>query len=369
MEDMPRKLPLHVVRERSRHGRVKFYYRPDKDSPRVRLPDDPSSAEFDTAYKAAVAGESASAKPPRDGPAIGLRWLVARYQESADWAGLAYGTRRARSNIFLNAIAKSQNMDFRDIDRLTMEESIDARRETPGQAGSFLKAMRGLFQWALRNGHVDADPTADVRPPRYESDGFLPWDMDDWVKFCGKWKIGTMPRKAAELLIYTGLRRSDVVRVGRQHMKGNILTIKTMKTGTTVSVELPQSLMNMLADTRGLHFITSSYDKPFTKESFGNWFRDRCNDAGITNKSAHGIRKLAATIAANDGATTHELMSQFGWSTTKQAETYTRGADRARLGVKSSRRIADQIANAVSPHPKSGAGIRAKSLAKSKAKK
>lgn len=52
-----------------------------------------------------------------------------------------------------------------------------------------------------------------------------------------------------------------------------------------------------------------------------------------------------------------------------EAAGYKIGADRARLGVKSSRRIADQIANTVSPHPKSGAGIRAKSLAKSKAKK
>lgn len=368
MEDMPRKLPLHVVKERTRHGRVKFYYRPDKSMPRVRLPDDPASDAFMAAYRAALAGETAPAAP-RDGPAVGLRWLVARYQESGDWCGLAYGTRRARSNIFKTAIERSGNMDFRDIDRATMQESIDSRRDTPAQALCFLKAMRGLFRWALINEHVEADPTINVTVPKYESDGFSAWDVDDWAKFCKRWPAGTMPRKAAELLLYTGLRRSDIVRCGRQHMKGNVLTIKTVKTGVMISAELPAHLVTMLDDTKGLHFITSAHESPFTKESFGNWFRDRCNDAGIKGKSAHGIRKLAATLAANDGGTTHELMSQFGWTTTKQAEIYTRGADRAKLGVKSSRRIADQIANTVSPHLNPGAGIRAKRAAKSRAEK
>jgi integrase len=52
---------------------------------------------------------------------------------------------------------------------------------------------------------------------------------------------------------------------------------------------------------------------------------------GVLNKSAHGLRKAAATRAADNRATTRELMAIFGWIDIKEAEIYTRAADRKRL--------------------------------------
>jgi len=40
----------HVQTERSRHGRIMYYFRPTQGSPRVRLPDDPGSPEFKERY-------------------------------------------------------------------------------------------------------------------------------------------------------------------------------------------------------------------------------------------------------------------------------------------------------------------------------
>jgi integrase len=364
MSSMPRKLPLNVVRE-TRAGRTRLYYRVGK-GPRIRLPDDVASKAFREAYAAALAGG-----PPRpagrDGPVHGLKWLVARYMESASWSSLAAGTRGARGNIFRRVIEDAQNPDYRDIDTAAMRHAMERRKNTPAQAAALLKALRGLFRWAVVNGHVEHDPTAGVSAPRCRSDGFAPWTMDDWRRFCARWPAGTMPRKAAELMLYTGLRRSDLVRIGRQHVKDGVLTIRTVKTGAIVSAELPVHLVAMLADTENLHFVTGAHGGPFTPESFGNWFRDRCNEAGLPDRSAHGIRKLSATLAANAGATTHELMAQYGWSTTTQAETYTRGADRAALGLKASRRLADQIANEVSPQTNPPAGKITKKPTKSKA--
>jgi integrase len=57
--------------------------------------------------------------------------------------------------------------------------------------------------------------------------------------------------------------------------------------------------------------------------------------AGILNKSAHGLRKAAATRAAENGATVQELMAIFGWIDIKEAEIYTRAADRKRLAAQS----------------------------------
>jgi hypothetical protein len=48
--------------------------------------------------------------------------------------------------------------------------------------------------------------------------------------------------------------------------------------------------------------------------------------------SAHGVRKIAATTAANNGATTSQLKALFGWTSDAMPTLYTRAADRERLG-------------------------------------
>jgi integrase len=78
-------------------------------------------------------------------------------------------------------------------------------------------------------------------------------------------------------------------------------------------------------------YIISAYGRPFTVESFGNWFRDRCNEAGLPQCSAHGLRKAGATIAAEAGATVHQLKAIFGWESIKDAEDYTKKANQAKL--------------------------------------
>ena len=67
-----------------------------------------------------------------------------------------------------------------------------------------------------------------------------------------------------------------------------------------------------------------------TKESFGNAFSNACRAAGV-NKSAHGLRKIGATRAANNGATVAQLNAIFGWTGSKMASLYTQAADRERL--------------------------------------
>ncbi|MCV3764994.1 tyrosine-type recombinase/integrase [Rhizobium sp. TRM95796] len=149
---------------------------------------------------------------------------------------------------------------------------------------------------------------------------------------------------------------------GRQHLAGNVMTIRPYKTrgnDVVVTLELPDALMDIINRTKtgDLHFIVSDKGKPYTAESFSNWFRKACRAAGV-NKSAHGVRKLSSTLAANGGATVHDLMAQYGWTTSRQAEIYTKGAERAKLGMKNSRMLAEQIEAAKIPHPKPGAGSR-----------
>jgi len=79
------------------------------------------------------------------------------------------------------------------------------------------------------------------------------------------------------------------------------------------------------------HYLVTQYGKPFTDNGFGNWFRDRCNEAGLPHCTAHGLRKCGASLAAENGATVNQLMAIYDWSTPAQAKIYTDKADRKRL--------------------------------------
>jgi integrase len=79
-----------------------------------------------------------------------------------------------------------------------------------------------------------------------------------------------------------------------------------------------------------LTFLLNELGHAFTDAGFGNWFRDRCVEAGVPGR-AHGLRKAGATLAANNGATSRQLMAIFGRDTLKEAERYTRNADQVHL--------------------------------------
>nr|WP_250811849.1 tyrosine-type recombinase/integrase [Neorhizobium tomejilense] len=356
MEPMPRKLPLNVTREKNRHGTWVFYYRVGK-GPRTRLKGSPDSDEFKAAYKAAVAVAPEPFARRQKGDSRSLRWLIDRYMESRKWAALSVATRRARGNLFLQMLQNAGDAFFADISKRDVEAALDARAHTPAQANCLLKALRGLFEWAIKSELTIFDPTHGVEKISYKSDGFEPWTTEDVHLFCAKWKEGTVQRLAFELLLCSGLRRSDIVKAGRQHLTGSTFTMRTQKTGAEITIDFSDRLIKLIekTETGDLAFIVGENGRPFTVESFGNWFRKHCTAAGV-NKSAHGVRKLSATLAANAGASSHELMAQYGWATSRQAETYTKKADRKRLGIRASKLVAEQIEIELSPHLNSSAG-------------
>src|SRR5262249_11073237 len=130
-----------------------------------------------------------------------------------------------------------------------------------------------------------------------------------------------------------GAARSDVIKLGRQHCRGGRIIFKREKTGVEVDIPILPELQAVIDSTPPgqLTFMVTQFGKPFTANGFGNKMRQWCNQARLPHCSSHGLRKAGATIAAENGATAHQLMAIFGWNTVKQAELYTRRANRKRL--------------------------------------
>lgn len=103
--------------------------------------------------------------------------------------------------------------------------------------------------------------------------------------------------------------------------------------------------------TGDLTYLVTEYGKAFTAAGFGNWFRERCDEAGLPDCSAHGLRKAGATIAAENGATDRQLMALYDWTSEKQANVYTAAANRKRLAGQAAQLLArDQRVNTEVSH-------------------
>jgi len=159
-----------------------------------------------------------------------------------------------------------------------------------------------------------------------------------------------MARLALDLMLYTGLRRSDAVVAGRQHIKDGVLTIRNAKNKAIVSVTIYAALQRTIDATpgTGLAFLATEHGRAFASAaSFGNWFRKRCQEAGVPDECrAHGLRKAGATIAAEGGATTRQLMAMYGWRSAATADLYTKAVDRQTLAASAG----EHIENRMGPH-------------------
>lgn len=353
IDDMPRPRPPHLQRQITRHSKVAWYVRIGR-GPKVRIRGKFGTPEFDAEYQAALAGTQHLQK--KGEPHAGtLAWLIARYRETGAWSSaLALATRRQRENIFKQVIAAAGNKPFAQITTPVIIAGVERRKDTPAQARHFLDTLRGLFRWAVKAKIAKIDPTAGIEnPQKKKSAGFPIWSEDEVAAYEQRWPIGTKERVWLDVLLYTGLRRGDAVVIGRQHVRDGIATLRTEKSQREITVTLP--ILPVLQRTLDagpigeLAFICGGKGKPLTKESFGNLFKKACKQAGLPNRSAHGLRKIAATRAAENGATVAQLEAIFGWKGGRMASLYTEAANRKRLALDAMHMLANEKGKSMPP--------------------
>jgi len=343
MDAMPRPRLTYLHRQITRHGKLVWYVRIGQGR-RIRLRAEFGTPQFSAEYQAAVARLSEPSTKDDRASTGSLAWLVQRYREVGAWTNLSLATRRQRENIFRQVLDTAGRQPIARVTKAAIVAGRDRRAKTPFQARHFLDTMRGLFRWAVDAGLVKVDPTAGVADPTFpKSEGFPPWTEEDVAAYEARWPIGTRQRVWLDVLAYTGLRRGDAVRFGRQHVRNGIGTIKTEKTGTEVTLPILPILADTLAagPCGDLTFIVGANGQPMTKESFGNAFKDACRAAGLSNRSAHGLRKIAAARAADRGATEAQLEAIFGWTGGRMASLYTRSANRRRLAIEAMHKLAN----------------------------
>lgn len=336
------KLPPNVHGYINRHGKAVFYYRVP-GSPKVRLRGHPGSDEFMLAYDLARAGDRPKVElgSGRTKPGTVNAALVSYYQSSAFRDGLTESSQKMRRAILERFREAHGDKRVALMTQAALQNIIN--KKTPAGALNFRKAMRGFLDHCLSLNFIKADPLASVKLVEVKSAGHHTWTAEECQQFEAHHKIGTRERLAYELLLQASQSRCDVVRMGRQHVRNGMMTMGRQKTGVLFNVQVTPSLRQAIdAMPAGPHmtYLLTSFGKPFTAAGFGNWFRKACNDAKLPNRcTSHGLRKAAATYFAEQGATDHQLMAWFGWTTISQAQVYTKAANRKRMAEAAARLI------------------------------
>lgn len=336
--DMPRQRKPYVQKQVSRHGKVVWYFRRGK-GPRSRLPGQFESPEWLEAYEAALANRPVEA--PKSDPRT-LKWLAERYFESAPFKALKPSSQRQRANVLKRVLATGGAMPFSLITRKEVAAGRDNRADTPFAAINYLKAMQALFAWAVDAGHINESPAAGVKRPAVKTNGHEPWTEADVIKFLDHHTIGTMAHLAMTLILFTGLARTDAHKIGPQHVKDGVIEWSREKTGNPLFIPVLPPLAQAIeaCQSHQFAFLVTSHGYPFrSAAAFGNWFAERCREAGVT-KRAHGLRKLSATIAAEGAGTSNELKAFYGWKTDAMAGYYTRSANQRVLAIKAGDKLA-----------------------------
>jgi integrase len=361
----------YYYEDRDRHGNLRRYFRQrikgSAKTRKVRLRETPGTAEFHEEFAAALAGRPYVRKgdipPPPHPPQIiekSLTWLVNKYyRESLDFRAYDDETKKMRRRILSRLceerVAEGSSQRIGDLPCDIPEHKIIVLVKRKAltsidAANHRLKAIRKLSEWAVG----EKPPLLPVNRAKHvpllkrpKSGGHLTWTIPEIELYCERHPPGTKAHLALMLFLLLGQRISDVVKFGRQHIRkpehvaaplrklhqGRWLAFRQHKNRNKSPVDLVIPILPQLEDVLAISkqtgalgdmtFLETSAAKPHTVKGLGNWFADRCVEAKVPGR-AHGLRKAGATLAAQNGATPHQLMAIFGWKTLSQAELYTK---------------------------------------------
>jgi integrase len=359
----------YLFRDKDRRGNWRVYARVARRKIRIREPE--GTPAFAAAYAVAVEALKAGGAAPRgkeiDRAAPGsLGWLAAEYFASAKFKAMAARspksakTRRGviegclREPLTVGGKMIMRDCPYKRFDatHMMMLRDRKAKADLPGAANNRLKYFSSFFGWAIeaKKYGLGVNPVRDAKAIQYATGGFHTWTRDDVAAYEKRHPLGTKARLAMALLLYLGARRQDMIRLGPKNKHGGVMSYVPKKTTYKRVEESHKPILPPLADAlaatpTGINtFLVNDYGKPFADAGMGNKMREWCDQAGLPECTAHGLKKIAATLCAEAGATDRQMMALFDWTSERQANTYTEAASRRRMAAEAGKILGDAMA-------------------------
>ena len=192
-----------------------------------------------------------------------------------------------------------------------------------------------LFTYAIKQEMpgVSVNPARAADHMKENGDGYHTWTAAEMAQFLAFYPTGTKERLVFMLAMNPGAARADIAAMTRGNLSNGRISYKRGNTKVGGDYEiLPELALELAQLLEGQMMLVAHGAKglPYKPETLGNWFRKRCNAAGLPHCSLHGIRKGQATAIADHGGTEFEIMSFLAHATPKEAATYTKKVGRAK---------------------------------------
>ena len=333
--------PLKGLRRVRQDGKLYIYHRASG----TRLPDlAENHPDFIAAYQAAQ-----DSPRPTDAPGKArtgtLAALWQAYKHSAAFRTLSDSYRNVRRRDGDRLARKAATVAVAAIRAHHIRNDLAAL--DPNPARERRKTWRAMMAFALDRGLIREDPSQSIATPRTpKATQHAPWTRADCAAFRTHWPLGTTQRTAFELLQWTGARIADVAVMGAGMVdRDGWLDFRQQKTGGKVAIPLhrqppafadPADWHHVRAaieavPTRHMTWLTTEAGHSRSPKSASQWFSAAARNAGITGKTAHGLRVTRAIRLAEGGATTNQIGAWTGHESLKEIAHYSHQADRKRL--------------------------------------
>jgi len=326
------RLRLKYVNAVRKGGRSYFYFR-RSGSKRTPLPGLPGSAEFMEAYQTALAGAAQTKVEIGEARTLPgtVNAAIALYYKHPSFTKNKAITQQTDRNIL-----EAFRLKHGDKRIVTLEERhmLGEKAGKPAAQRNLLRVLRSLLKVAMKTKLRRDNPALGIELERLETTGFHSWTEEELRQYEAHHAVGTKARLALHLLLYTATRRADVVALGPANIRNGRLTFTYSKNRTEMNIPVADPLAATIAATPMIGvktFLVTDYGKQFTPAGFGNWFRDRCDEAGLPHCTAHGMRKAFLRRMAEAGCSEDYIASISGHRDMREIRKYVQAVNRARM--------------------------------------
>lgn len=331
------KLPKYVQMHRDPRDEKKWriYYR-RAGQPKIALRGPIFSDEFWHDYNKAKAGEPVATGAGASKTVAGtVAAALAKYYASADFVNSAAATQRNYKSVLEPFRIEHGNKPLAALMREHINAILDKRAVTStAQAKNLRKRLSTFLKFCVDLGIIKENPMIGVKRVKHEEQHYEMWTDDDIAAYRSYWTEGTPQRIALEILVYTGLRRSDAVRLGPQHVKDGWITIVAQKTGVELNIPVHAKLRTTLADCDKSHlvYIVTQHQTSRSEKAFTNWIKQSATKAGLPpSRSPHGLRRAACRALAEAGCDVWQIMSITGHQNSAEVQGYVDDIDQKKL--------------------------------------
>jgi integrase len=302
------------------------------------LPGIPGSAEFTGAYQAALNGA------PDQKIEIGAGRTVAgtinagiiAFYKSYRFTKNEPISQKTDRNILEAFRAKHGDKRIAGLERHHIEAMILEKAGKPSAQRNLLRVLRVLLAFAVEQKLRRDNPAHGIRLPAVKRGGYHSWTEEELCQYEERHPAGTKARLALHLLLYTAGRRTDIVALGPHNVRRGRLVYTASKNGAELDLPVAEPLAVTIAATPmvGVRtYLVTEYGQPFTPAGFGNWFRDRCDEADLPQCSAHGLRKAFLRRMAEAGCSEDYIASISGHKDYREIRAYVQAANKAKMAT------------------------------------